>query len=215
MSHFQFHTKEFQSMMFNVDKIPEGTSVLTFYKELGKIKEFKASAGEDIDNDKVNLFVLLMYDKNSPYRRKYSDPLKRKVEIAHDVAFEIIEGGVFESPVEDILKGRNEIVNKKIVQFVRMHRNYNYSYQISVETAYSNLMLEIQSGETKGLKALADMRDDLERNLMEMLNQDNNPYLKDEMLRYMESERLALRPEDIAKRSRDGEPLVTLKKGKV
>jgi hypothetical protein len=49
---------------------------------------------------------------------------------------------------------------------------------------------------------------------MEMLNEDNNPYLKDEMLRYMESERLALRPEDIAKRSRDGEPLVTLKKVK-
>lgn len=192
-------------MLYNPDKIPEGTQVLTFYKDLGKIREFKQSAGEGIDNDKVNLYVLLMYDKNSPYRKKYQDVLKRKVEVAHDCGFSVIEGGVFESPIEDILKGRNDIVNKRIVQYVRLHRSYNYSYQVSVETAYANLMLEIQSGETKGLKSLSDMRDDLERNLTEMLNEDNNPYLKDEMLRYMESERLALRPEDYAKRAREGE----------
>jgi hypothetical protein len=207
----QFHSKEFQQMMFNPDRIPEGTSVISFYKELGKIKEFKASAGEGIDGDKVNLYILLMYDKNSPYRKKFHDALKRKVEVAHDCGFEVIEGGMFESPIEDMLKGKNEIVNKKIVQFVRMHRSYNYSYQVSVETAYANLMLEIQAGETKGLRQLADMRDDLERNLTEMMNEDNNPYLKDEILRYMESERLALRPEDIAKKMQNGEPPVELK----
>ncbi len=203
MSRFQFRSPEFTSMMFNVDKIPEGTSVLAYYKELNKIKEFKASAGEDLDNDKVNLYVLLMYDKGSPYRKKYTDILKRKVEVVHDVGFEINIEGVFGSPVEDFLRGRNKVVNQKIVQFVRMHRNYNYSYQISIETAYANLMLEIQSGDTKGLKTLADMRDDLERNLTEMLNGDNNPYLKDEILRYLEDERLALRPEDYAKKAQE------------
>ena len=40
---------------------------------------------------------------------------------------------------------------------------------------------------------------------MEILNEDNNPYLKDEILRYMENERLALRPEDFAKKVRDEE----------
>ena len=190
-------------MLFNVDKVPEGTSVLTYYKELSKIKEFKVSAGDKLDNDKVNLYVLLMYDKGSPYRKKYSDILKRKIEVVHDVGFEVNAEGVFDSPVEDFLRGRNPIVNKKIVQFVRMHRSYNYSYQISIETAYANLMLEIQSGETKGLKTLADMRDDLERNLTEMLNEDNNPHLKDEILRYLEEERLALRPEDYAKKAQE------------
>jgi hypothetical protein len=190
-------------MMFNVDKVPEGTSVLTYYKELNKIKEFKASAGEGLDNDKVNLFVLLMYDKGSPYRKKYMDILKRKIEVAHDVGFDVIEGGVFDSPVEDMLKGRNTIVNKKIVQFVRMHRNYKYSYQVSVEATYANLMLDIQSGDTKGIKTLGELRNELEENLLEMLNQDNNPYLKDEILRYIEDERLALRPEDYAKKAQE------------
>jgi hypothetical protein len=201
----QFHQKEFLSMMYNPDKIPEGTSVLSFYKELGKIKEFKLSAGEGLDNNKINLYVLLLYDKGSPYRKKFKDILKRKVEVVHDLGFEITPEGLFEPIVEDFLKGRNKIVNQKVVQFVRMHRSYNYSYQVSVEAAYANLMLEIQSGETKGLKNLADMRDDLEKNLMEMLGEDNNPYLRDEMLRYMESERLELRPEDIARKLQNGE----------
>jgi hypothetical protein len=192
-------------MMYNPDKIPEGTSVLSFYKELGKIKEFKLSAGEGLDNNKINLYVLLLYDKGSPYRKKFKDILKRKVEVVHDLGFEITPEGLFEPIVEDFLKGRNKIVNQKVVQFVRMHRSYNYSYQVSVEAAYANLMLEIQSGETKGLKNLADMRDDLEKNLMEMLGEDNNPYLRDEMLRYMESERLELRPEDIARKLQNGE----------
>jgi len=192
-------------MIFNPEKIPEGTSVTQFYKELGKIREFKTSAGEGIDNNKVHLYILLMYDKNSPYRRKYSDVLKRKIEVAHDVDFEIVEGGVFESPIEDILKGKNTIVNRKIVRYVMMHRSYKYAYQISVETAYFNLMLEIQSGETKSISKLGELRDELEENLMEILNEDNNPYLKDEILRYIENERLALRPEDFAKKGRDEE----------
>ena len=201
----QFHSKEFQNMMFNVDKIPEGTSVLQFYKDLGKIREFKTSAGEGLDNNKVNLYVLLMYDKGSPYRKKYTDVLKRKIEVAHDVGFEVVEGGIFDSVVEDFLKGRNAIVNKKIVQFVRMHRNYKYSYQVSIEATYANLMLDIQSGDTKGIKTLGELRDELEENLLEILNQDNNPYLKDEILRYIEDERLALRPEDIAKKAQNGD----------
>jgi hypothetical protein len=75
-------------------------------------------------------------------------------------------------------------------------------------------MLEIQGGETKSITKLGDLRDELERNLMEMLGADNNPYLKDEILRYMESERLDLRPEDIAKKMQNGEEPITLKKKK-
>ena len=133
---YQFHSKEMQSLMYNVDKIPEGTGVLQFFKDLGKIREFKASAGEGIDNDKLMAYIILMYDKSSPYRIKYSDVLKRKVEVAHDCGFQTVEGGNFESPVEDFLRGRNRIVNLKIVQYVRLHRSYKYSYQVSVEAAY-------------------------------------------------------------------------------
>jgi hypothetical protein len=211
MSKFQFHPKEFTQMLYNVEKIPEGTSILQYYKDLNKIREMKLDPGVGIDNNLLLIYIILMYDKSSPYRKKYPDILRRKIEVAHDVGFETIEGGEFDAPIEDFLRGKNRMVNQKIVQYVRHHKNYKYAYQVSIEASYSNLMLDIQGGETKSISEARKLRDELEENLLELLNQDNNPYLRDEILRYMEDERLALRPEDIAKKLQNGEPPITKK----
>jgi hypothetical protein len=202
-----FHAKEYIQMRFDPTKVQGGEDILKFYKDLGKIKEFRANPGEDLDNTKVMQYVMCMYDAHSPYRTKFTDVLKRKIEVAHDCEFKTGEGGVFDSVVEDFLKGKNEIVNRKIVQYVMLHRSYKYSYQISIESAYFNLMLEVQSGVTdsKSLAKLAELRDELENNLMELLGQDNNSYVKDTMLKYLEDERLQLRPEDIARKIQNGE----------
>jgi hypothetical protein len=194
-----------------VEKIPEGTSILQYYKDLNKIREMKLDPGVGIDNNLLLIYIILMYDKSSPYRKKYPDILRRKIEVAHDVGFETIEGGEFDAPIEDFLRGKNRVVNQKIVQYVRHHKNYKYAYQVSIEASYSNLMLDIQGGETKSISEARKLRDELEENLLELLNQDNNPYLRDEILRYMEDERLALRPEDIAKKLQNGEPPITKK----
>ena len=201
----QFHQKEYSQMRFDPTRVPEGADVLKFYKDLGKIKEFRLNPGEGLDNTKVMQYVMCICDMNSPYRKKYNDVLKRKIEVAHDCLFEIQEGGIFESVVEDFLKGKNRVVNQKIVQYAILHRSYKYAYQISVEAAYFNLMLEIQGGETKNIKTLGELRNELESNLLELLNEDNNPHLKDEFLRYIEDDRLALRPEDIAKKAQNGD----------
>jgi hypothetical protein len=208
----QFHQKEYSQMRFDPTRVPEGTDILKFYKDLGRIKEFKTSAGEGLDNNQVMQYVLLMYDAHSPYRKKFNDVLKRKIEVAHDCMFKTEAGGTFESVVEDFLKGKNKVVNQKIVQYVILHRSYKYSYQISVETAYFNLMLEIQSGDTKSITKLGEIRDELENNLTELLNQDENIHLKDEMLKYIEDDRLQLRPEDIAKKLQAGEAPISVKK---
>ncbi|MGD0342763.1 MAG: hypothetical protein ABSA76_13755, partial [Bacteroidales bacterium] len=162
-----FHQKEFQGMRYNPMAVPEGSDVLKFFKDLAKIKEFRLNPGEGIDHNKLMFYIFCMYDRNSPYRRKFSDVLKRKIEVAHDVEFETVEGGEFASPVEDFLKGKNRIVNQKIVQYVILQRSYKYSYQVSIEAAYANLMLEIQSGDTdtKSISKLAELRDELENNL--------------------------------------------------
>jgi hypothetical protein len=199
----QFNIKQYSQMMYNPTCVPEKTDILKFFKDLSRVKEFKQSAGDKLDNNMIMQYILLMYDKNSPYRKKYSDVLKRKIEVAHDVQFETESGGVFVSVVEDFLRGNNVIVNKKIVQYVMLHRSYKYSYQVSVEASYAALMLEIQGGETKNFSKLAVLRDELEENLLELLNQDGNPYLKGEILRYLEDDRLQLRPEDIAKKAQE------------
>jgi hypothetical protein len=207
----QFTDKEFSQMMYNPIRIPEGESVLKFYKDLARIKAFKADPGAGIDNDKLLQYIFCMYDKYSPYRKKFSDALKRKIEIAHDVEFTDTGGGIFEPPVEDFLKGYNKVVNQKIVEYVRLHRNFKYAFLVSIEASYYNLMVDIIGGSTKQLSDARSIHIELEDTLLEILNQDNNPYLKDEILRYMEDERLQLRPEDIAKKIQSGETPISIK----
>lgn len=197
-------------MMYNPMRIPEGSSVLKFYKDLNKVRAFKLDPGPGIDNDKLMQFVFCMYDKNSPYRKKFPDVLKRKIEAAHDVGFEDIGGGQFESPIEDLLKGRNQVVNKKVVEYVRLHRNFKYAFLVSIEASYYNIMVDIMGGATKQINDARNIQTELEDTLMEILNQDNNPYLKDEILRYMEDERLQLRPEDMAKKMQNGETPISI-----
>lgn len=202
---WQFSEIEFRQMMFNVASVPENSSMLKKYRELGKHSIFKKSPGPGLDNDKVLRYIMCMYDKYTPYRSKFTDVLKRKVEIAHDVGFVTIEGGIFEEPVEDFLKGKNNIVNQKIVEFVRMHRNFKYTFLVGIENSYYNIMLEVMGGNTKRIADLRDIQQELEATMIEMLNEDDNPYMREAVLRYIEEERLLLRPEDIAQKSREDE----------
>lgn len=207
----QFIDREFSGMMFNPVKVTDTASVFKTYPELKKYKIFQKSPGETIDNNLVMLWIICMYDKNTPYRQKYKDVLQRKIEAAHDVGFNTTGTGIFEDPIEDFMKGKNPIVNAKIVEFVRIHRSFKYAYLVSIENLYYNIMLEVMEGGTKRLKELKEIQTDLEDTLTEMLNEDNNPHVKETVLRYMEDERLLLRPEDIALKLQKGEQPVTFK----
>jgi len=208
---WQFTDIEFRGMMYNPSKVPEGETVFKIFPALKAHQPFKKSPGKELDNNLVMLFIFCMYDKSTPYRSKFPDVLKRKIEIAHDVGFTLDDKGNFEDPVEDFLKGNNEIVNRKIVEFVRIHRSFKYSYLVTIEASYYNLMLDVMGGETKRIPDLRSIQEELENTMAELLTEDDNPYIRDAVLRYMEEERLQLRPEDIALKLAAGEQPVTYK----
>lgn len=204
----QFTQIEFRGMMYNPMKIPDGSSIFKIYPELAKFTILKKSPGPELDNEMVMLFILCMYDKSTPYRSKFTDVLKRKVEIAHDVGFEMDEKGLFQDPVEDMMKGNNVTVNRKIVEFVRIQRSFKYTYLVTIEASYYNVMLEVMEGATKRIPDLRNIQEELEQTMVDLLNEDDNPYIRDAVLRYMEEERLQLRPEDIAlKLANDEQPV--------
>lgn len=206
---WQFNNLEFRGMLYNPSKVPEGESVFKIFPELKHHQPFKKSPGPELNNDLVMLFIFCMYDKSTPYRGKYTDVLKRKIEIAHDVGFVIDEKGNFEDPVEDLLKGKNEIVNRKIVEFVRIHRSFKYTYLVTIEASYYNVMLEVMEGATKRIPDLRSIQEELENTMADLLTEDDNPYIRDAVLRYMEEERLQLRPEDIAIKLSNNEQPIT------
>lgn len=199
-----FHQREFSQMLYNPLTIPDGGDVLKIYKDLAKYRDLKISPGEGIDNNKVLLYIFCMYDLHSPYRKKYDDVSKRKVAVAHDVGFPMNEEGIFYAPIEDFLKGKNEKVNRKIVAYVRMHRNFKYSYLVTLEASYYGMMNDVLLGDKSKVKLIKEAQQELEETMTEVLNQDTNTRLQGELLKYMEDERLGLRPEDIALKLREG-----------
>ena len=206
---WQFTSIEFRGMLYGPHKVPEGESVFKIFPDLKKYSIFKKSPGPELNNDMVMLYIFCMYDKSNPYRGKYTDVLKRKVEIAHDVGFTMDEKGVFPEPVEDMLKGNNEVVNRKIVEFVRIHRSFKYTYLVTIEASYYNVMLEVMEGETKRIPDLRNIQEELEDTMADLLTEDDNPHIKDAILRYVEEERLQLRPEDIALKLANSEQPIT------
>jgi hypothetical protein len=207
---WQFTSIEFKGMLYSPHKVPEGESVFKIFPDLKKFSIFKKSPGPELNNDLVMLYIFCMYDKSNPYRGKYTDVLKRKVEIAHDVGFKMDEKGVFLEPVEDMLKGKNEVVNRKIVEFVRIHRSFKYTYLVTIEASYYNVMLEVMEGATKRIPDLRNIQEELEDTMADLLTEDDNPYIKDAILRYVEEERLQLRPEDVALKLANGEQPVII-----
>lgn len=197
-------------MLYNPVRVPEGTDILSFFKELKKYRPFTLSPGETISNTMVMMYIFCMYDAKSPYRKKYPDALKRKVEIAHDIGWKVDDQGHFESPVADFLEGKNQIVNLKAVEYIRMHRSSKYALLVSMESSYYKILLDIMNGDTRAIQQARTVQADLEQMQLEIQNEDKNPFLSDSLLRYIEQERIELRPEDIAQKMREGKTPVSM-----
>ena len=71
---------EFKQLRFNVTKIPQGKDLLDDKKygipELRKLKSFRDYGGDD--KNLIIRYIILMHDKNSPFRKKIHDIKLRK-----------------------------------------------------------------------------------------------------------------------------------------
>jgi ubiquinone biosynthesis protein COQ9 len=207
----QFAPIEFENMWLDPSVLPEGESVFDRYPVLKKYKIFSTSAGKGLNKTKIMQWIMCVYDKHTPYREKFNNVSKRKTEAARDVGFAITDSGIFEPDVEKFMKGGNQTVNAKIVEFVRRHRDHKYTYLVAIESGYYKIMEEVVAGKIERVKELRNIQEDLEQTMAEILNQDDNVVLKDTVMRYIEEDRLSLRPEAIAMKIAKGETPVQYK----
>lgn len=185
-------------MMFNVAAVPPQKHVTNAFKRLRKIKEFKLTLNV-LHKDKVIRYIMFLYDQRSPFRIKFNDILQRKVEVARGAGWEIESNGLFNDEVERLLRGDNKSANRMAVAFIRLHRNFKYSYLIALEETFYRFLNETMEGDMKNVEKMKNTQVELEDIITELNNEDNNPHLRAELLRYVEEARLNLRPEDIAR----------------
>lgn len=207
----QFAPIQFSQMWLDPSVVPEGESIFNRYPDLKKYKIFTKSAGKTINNTMLIQWIMCVYDQATPYREGFNNVSKRKTEAARDVGFEITDSGIFEPDVENFMKGGNSTVNAKIVEYVRRHRSWKYTYLIAMESSYYKIMDEVVAGKTERVKDLRSIQEELEQTMADILNQDDNVVLKDTVMRYIEEERLSLRPEAIALKIAKGETPVQYK----
>ena len=198
MINYQFKDLEFKGMIYNPSRITESKSVFDVYPELSKYHEFVAAPGKGLNNDMIMRYIFLMYDKETPYLKKYQDTIKRKLEILNDLGFEKDKKGVFTEAVESVIKGNNVRVQRKIVAFIRMFNDYEWTYHITLAENYYNLTHNILSGKNAKMNELKNIKRELQESLEKMTNRDDNVQLEYDILKYMEEERLSIRPENYA-----------------
>lgn len=199
----EFQQSDFARLMFRIDEMPDKVDPYEYYPKLKKWTEFAPQKGKKgmsiIFKNRVFKYIVLMYDKESPFRVKISDTMKRKLEVARYVKM-ITNFNVIDPEVREIIRGENKAVNGMIIAYVRMHRNSQYALVVGLENMFYDGLFLIQNGGTPK-KQITTTQRELEDAVTELLNQDNDKSseLRDDLFSYIEEERLNdLRPEGIA-----------------
>lgn len=202
MDFSELQDKDFQRMMFPVNVMPDNVSPVDYFKKLQQWKEFNYKSTK-VRFNKIFKWIALVYDMNSPFRIRIEDIIQRKVEVAKYVR---LFDNVVEAKEEDrnVLLNKDDKVNRMIIAYVRMHRNSKYALVVGLESQFYEDLYTTQSGK-KPNKPLYNTQNELEKAIQDLLANDNNQFLTEELLDYVEDQRISnIRPEDIAQLLLDG-----------
>lgn len=205
----EFQADDFKRLMFPADSMPDNKDPLELFPKLKKWPEFakpeQTKGWSIVKKNRIFRYIVFMYDKESPFRFKINDVIKRKLEVAKYVR--LIENlNTIDPEVKDLIRNEDSRVNKMIIAFVRMQRDSQYALSVGLENMFYEDLLRVQQGENPR-KPIDQTQKQLEACVLELLNQDNNRNLSDEFFAYIEEERInELRPEGIAELFSQGKP---------
>jgi hypothetical protein len=201
----EFSASDFDGLHINVYQTPKGKDLLKIFPELKLHAAFTKVMAEGLNRNDVIRYVVYVYDKESPYRKKYKDVNTRKIHCALEAGFSLNENNEFSASIERMINGGDEKVNDMIVEYVKMHYDVKYSYVVMMEAIYyDNLIKAMVDGTAMGkISDLKQVQEELEKAQKELLAQDNNRGLIKALYGKIDSDRLELSPEDIARKIKD------------
>lgn len=194
-----YRESDYRLMMFNVSLLKEFDDPLVFWPELNRIEELKnaETTPYGLPKEKVLRYIFLCYDKNSPVVINNKDLIKRKYEAAVLSGFQLIDKK-FAKEVEDMIKCQDEEVNKMICAFVRMYGDDDFAYITSLKDALYSILPDVQKGDIKNIDKVQKLKSEIDLVTEKILVRDNTNNLYLDLYKYIEREKLGLRPEDMA-----------------
>lgn len=184
-------------MLFNVDLLRREETVFERWPELNKIPEFTEGV-VGFDTTEVLKYIFLVYDRNSPVVINNKENLiKRKYESAVISGFELKDGR-FKKSIEEVIKCKNESVNRMIFAYVRLFGDDDVAYLTGLKDALYSILPDISAGEIKDISKVKELKKEIDLVTDKILVRDNTNSLYLDLYKYIEREKLGLRPEDYA-----------------
>ena len=161
--------------MFNVYKKPFLYNPVTAFPELKAHKEFSdphtwtgivypqgAWKGEDdgvngqrhVTTGDVFRYIVLVYDKDSPFPKKESDLNKVKTFCAKYCGFRLTRSGEWDPAMQSIMAGRHEVANRMIVKFLKLQHNDKFAFLVGLREQFYGNLVKMMTGDIEG----ADMK---------------------------------------------------------
>lgn len=194
-----------QLMTPNINKLPPKKDPRTEYKEVYRYPEYYPEAYPNADINKVLKYIAMVYDAKSPLHGVINDLRKVKMVAAELAGFIMQEDGKFLANVMQVLACRDAIANQMIVRYVVTNKSGLFSKFILYTELHSGLMNRLLGGEKADIKEFDLLSDKLDSVRQEMFRKDQSKDLEALISEFYFSEKLKLRPEDIAKRIKQGE----------
>lgn len=203
----EYNRSEFKNLMFNVLVNDTGVSFLKKYPVLKQHKEFTVDIG-DLDFNSVFTYIACCYDKESPLI--HAPNIKaRKMEAARLAEFPTKKGKIAEG-YERVIRCKNPVVNRMIIRYCRMQNDVDFSTAMMYnEKLYDQLEKMLNNSDDEKTKDLIDNTQKLKQHIKDtarsFLNYDDAEDLELSLYEEMELELMELRPEDIARKTKEGE----------
>jgi hypothetical protein len=186
--------------------LPPKKTPLEAFDILQKHKEFHTPIlNPHTPKAKVQKYIPLVYDKNSPLHDAYQDLMRVKIVAAELSGFVKEAGGKFHEQVEMMFRCEQEIITTMIVRYITLNKSALFE-------KYSRTAAAFLLGDAK-MSEFDNISKALELCETELLAHDNK--LQEDFTQYYFESKLELRPEDIAERLKKGEPPVDVQEGTI
>ena len=197
----------FKGLMFDVFSGDKTEDLRKRFPQFKMYPEFVDVQGTDLNS--IIRYIVAVYDKKG--LRVYEESIQKRKRIASELVGWKEEDRHIRRIYQDILESKNIAVNRMVIRFLKMHKSVRYASLVAKEEAYFT-MLERMMGVDDLKKADNELfnalESDIESRITEFLQGDTNKSLTSELIDEIEFEKLELRPEDVAKRIRDGAEVV-------
>jgi hypothetical protein len=175
------------------------------YKDVFRFQEYWPETFPHLDLFKTLRYIVMVYDSKSPIHTVFTDLYKIKVHAAELAGFIKQEDGRFLSNVEQMMACKDLVVNKMIIRYVVSNKSGLYSKFVLYQELHFVEMTKLLSGE-KGTRVgdfdiLSDKLDEVRQ---ELFRKDKSIGLQEDFMKFYIEDKLLLKPEDIARKIKEG-----------